>query len=354
MSYFQLSSLRLFQNLGRALTGADWDYNWSQFLQVLSGNPIKYDVSFGNILGNSVIAPVIGNASSVFYGDGSNLTGSTVNRREYSTFSKYIYKTPSLIEFNNINTGDVVKITAELGIDAGILLDVMDNITGWVGSEAGVNVALNTTNYLNGAGAVSFDKNASDVLARIQKTYISFNGTSARFRADCKVPDLTNFAALRIYFQSNKGVDYVYYDITNDVAGNPIHLGWNKVEVDLSDMPSGTGGSFNVGAIIDVDLGIVTSVAAQTLTGIKWQDLIYYKLTDPTTLLDVDVIADYDTVLKDVGDTYTFEALRAGVPVDKTIFATPGVLPGSVISTFPKNVPAGSPGQNLKITVTVQ
>ena len=277
-------------------------------------------------------------------------------KQVYPMFVKFLFKYPSMVEFNVEQGGTVQSITAELGIDAGTLIDQIDNITGFSTVDAGNNITLDTNNYLAGSGAVQFDKLGTNQIARIRKSYTApgINGTSGRVRLDVYLPTVTGVSNVRVYFHSNVGADYSYWNVTLNVEGNALVAGWNKIEVDLSSIPSGGLGAFNVGAITEIDYSVVTTLAATTLTGVKFNNCVMYKPATDSTLLDFDVVHNYNTILKGVADTYTFEALHAGVPVGKTVFnpSPYTVATDDVISLNLKSIPSYA-GQNLKVTVVI-
>ena len=121
-------------------------------------------------------------------------------RQEFSFAIKYPFKQPLAIQSIVRRAGTLQSIYAYMAVDAGVLVDSMDSITGWSVAEAAANLALESDNYREGSGAVTFDKNSSNVLARIYKTFTSFNGTNSRVRMDVYLPDITDFSAVRVFF----------------------------------------------------------------------------------------------------------------------------------------------------------
>lgn len=92
MAYPTSSIFRLFQNIGRAITGNDFDYNFNQIIGLWKGSPTKYDLNAANITADSVVAPIIGNSTSVLYGNASNLTGLNITSSGDVLYRYYNYK----------------------------------------------------------------------------------------------------------------------------------------------------------------------------------------------------------------------------------------------------------------------
>ena len=123
-----------------------------------------------------------------------------------------------------------------------LIIDNMDQATGWVGSVDVSDVDINT-NHREGTNSLSFDKDGTTVVVgTISKTLDTENQLNlvdylrGKFRFWINLSSLTNVSKVSLVIGEDATDNYVY-----DVADTELSTGWNEVTFNV-DSPTSTGG----------------------------------------------------------------------------------------------------------------
>ena len=236
--------------------------------------------------------------------------------------------TGSLLDNDGVSgsTGVAIAWNARTVNDSSLNIDATTN---WTALNAGVTLTASSTagDFKVGTAGLKFDKDGSSVSASIRYDRGSQNlSLSAHWRMFfwVKIPSLTNFTNVYAEIYADTTSNFARWNLTSNYAGQAFVVGWNLCFVDLSTTPSSTGGTSWSKATLSryVELGITTSSAGQTYTGIIF-DSLYFSLGDVTALGAIGqehTIFNTSTkqnIILDVGNTSGdgFLSLASGTPL---------------------------------------
>lgn len=197
--------------------------------------------------------------------------------------------TGSLLDNDGVSgsTGIAIAWNARTVNDSSLNIDATTN---WTALNAGTTLTASSTagDFKVGTAGLKFDKDGSNVSASIRYDRGSQNlSLSAHWRMFfwVKIPSLTNFTNVYAEIYADTTSNFARWNLTSNYAGQAFVVGWNLCFVDLSTTPSSTGGTSWSKATLSryVELGVTTSSAGQTYTGIIF-DSLYFSLGDVTAL----------------------------------------------------------------------
>ncbi|HQB84987.1 MAG TPA: hypothetical protein PLZ69_00935, partial [Candidatus Pacearchaeota archaeon] len=277
------NNFRYFKKINRLFAGSDYDYNLDQFLGIFNGQDgITYDVNFGNITANSLIASVIGDSSSTIYGDGSQLTGISADIVNLSPTAFSPLSIFNALEKNGINASNPNSLnirnsfntsspmTASIRVPylttagtsiyfdhglAGELEEINDTQTtgDWTAGTNTPIIDADSTNYLQGNKSIKMSKTVAGAIDIYDTVVLSLADRNLRVSAFPNT--LTNLSYLYVLLYTSAGntVEYRFPVATLTASA------WNHLTVDLDASPDVKAGTFNEGSITRVYLGALTS-----------------------------------------------------------------------------------------------
>jgi hypothetical protein len=154
-----------------------------------------------------------------------------------------------------------------------------DSITGWAAVGAGATLAATAGSNKVGSNHFSFDKNGSAVDASIRHTLAAQTlnvGGNFRVWFWVDMPSVTGLSNVFLKIMGAATTDFSRWNLTTDYAGNAITTGYNLFFVDIKNTAaSSTGGTAWTTTQLAryVEVGVTTSSAGQTYTGIKFDGL---------------------------------------------------------------------------------
>lgn len=221
----------------------------------------------------------------------------------------------------------------------------LDSAASWTAGGAAINLATTGTagNFKVGALALIFDKDNSATHAFLSilpvDLGIAFNKNIYGW---VKLPSLTAFASIRLrYGADTTFTDSNVWDITTNYAGSPLIVGWNLLLLNADTTPtSTTGAGFDAdnNSLAAFSVGVVTTVGAQTYTGI---------------ITDGWMFGDSTGLYAGLGDAFTIydASNRATFTIDSTNVLFQGVITIPVAAG--QNFTAANGPTSTKIVRTV-
>lgn len=154
-----------------------------------------------------------------------------------------------------------------------------DSITGWAAVGAGTTLAATSGSTKVGSNHFSFNKDGSAVAASIRHTLAAQTlsvGANYRVYFWVDMPSVTGLSNIFLKIMGAATADFSKWDLTTNSAGSAITTGYNLMFVDIANTAaSSTGGTAWTTSQLAryVEVGVTTSSAGQTYTGIKFAGL---------------------------------------------------------------------------------
>ncbi len=154
-----------------------------------------------------------------------------------------------------------------------------DSITNWAVVGAGATLAATAGSTKVGSNHFSFDKNGTAVDASIRHTLAAQTlnvGGNYRVWFWVDMPSVTGLSNVHLKIMGAATTDFSRWNLTTDYAGNAIATGYNLFFVDIKNTAASTTGgtAWTTSQLARyVEIGVTTSSAGQTYTGIKFAGL---------------------------------------------------------------------------------
>lgn len=189
----------------------------------------------------------------------------------------HTYFTGNLIE--NYTSGGA---TAKVVWNPVVVFDTdkdYDSITNWAAVGAGTTLAATAGSTKVGSNHFSFNKDGSAVSASIRHTLAAQTlsvGANYRVYFWVDMPSVTGLSNIFVKIMGAATTDFSKWDLTTNSAGGALATGYNLMFVDIANTAaSSTGGTAWTTSQLAryVEVGVTTSSAGQTYTGIKFAGL---------------------------------------------------------------------------------
>lgn len=164
-----------------------------------------------------------------------------------------------------------------------------DSATGWTAESAAASVGTTAVvgQFTVGSAAVKFDKNGTATTAQVVYDRSSANlamNTNTRVWCYVYLPSITQLTNVYVGFGAASSANSTKWSVTTQYDGSALAIGLNLLFFDLTTTGTTVGTGWLITDLARVSyIGVTTSVAAQTYTGIAF-DALYFSYRFPEDL----------------------------------------------------------------------